>query len=346
MNFKEIIKDNCENHSSVSWWPKFAFHYTDVKNAVNILLAGRLYSRTNAEMLGIMKNDNASRQVIDMTMTEAAANVRFYFRPLTPTQYHNEGYKHPDLRYDQDEHANIPVPVFFVFDLDAVLNTPGVQFSETAQSGHGSPLCQTPEEFSRFNFDKIYSNGYDENWQDNFKFRHAEILCPNQFDIDPSLYAIVCRNDVDRLTLLNLLKNQSLSQYNRYKSKIKKLSHGNMFENNGLFITACQYHDNTLSISFSNTSGKTKHSRSMMKKNDIPSLRPIKGRLELLWLNQGVICYQAATEGQIDYLSCASLAFTNLPNIPGAETIQISFFLENDLMCCIEQSLADTDLIW
>ncbi len=86
MDYREIIKDNCENHSKVSWWPRFAFHYTDVKNAVSILSSRYLYSRTNAQKSGLMHNDNASRQVIDMTMTEAVANVRFYFRPLTPTQ--------------------------------------------------------------------------------------------------------------------------------------------------------------------------------------------------------------------------------------------------------------------
>ena len=87
MGYSEIIKENCEKHSSVSWWPKFAFHYTDVTNAVSILDTGYLYSRVNAERMKIMKNDNASRQVIDMTISEAAAHVRFYFRPLTPTQF-------------------------------------------------------------------------------------------------------------------------------------------------------------------------------------------------------------------------------------------------------------------
>ena len=36
MEYIDIIRDNSENHSPVSWWPKFAFHYTDVTNAVSI----------------------------------------------------------------------------------------------------------------------------------------------------------------------------------------------------------------------------------------------------------------------------------------------------------------------
>ena len=94
MSYLEVIQNNCEKHSPVSWWPRFAYHYTDITNVASILKSGYLYSRSNAKELGIMSNDNASRQVIDMTQTEAISCVRFYFRPLTPTQYYNEGYKH------------------------------------------------------------------------------------------------------------------------------------------------------------------------------------------------------------------------------------------------------------
>ena len=51
MTYKDIIRDNCENHSSVSWWPKFAFHYTDISNAISILHSGFLYSRASATIL-------------------------------------------------------------------------------------------------------------------------------------------------------------------------------------------------------------------------------------------------------------------------------------------------------
>ena len=65
MEYIDIIRDNSENRSPVSWWPKFAFHYTDVTNAVSILSSGFLYSRADATHLRVMKNDNASRQVTE-----------------------------------------------------------------------------------------------------------------------------------------------------------------------------------------------------------------------------------------------------------------------------------------
>lgn len=344
MDYRELIKANCEHHSSVPWWPKFAFHITDVKNVVSILSSGYLYSRTNAKKLGLMHNDNASRQVIDMTKTEAAAYVRFYFRPLTPTQYHNEGYKHPALRYKGDDQANIPIPVFFAFDLEKLLKMPGVQFSELAQSGYGSQLFKTAEDFSNFHFDKIYSKGYDENWKDTQKYRHAEILYPSQFEINSCLTAILCRNNVERSTLLNLLKYESNTLYGYYKPIIK-LCREDMYECNGLFINECQYHDNTVSISFSNTYKKVQHSRKEMSKQGLTTLPPIKARLELLWLNTKSLLYKTVTETQVDYLNPKSITFTNLPNVPKAKMLQIKFYFEDDLMCLLAQSLSEAELI-
>lgn len=42
MKYKEIISKNCAEKSAVKWWPKFAYHCTDVRNAVSIIA---LYKR-------------------------------------------------------------------------------------------------------------------------------------------------------------------------------------------------------------------------------------------------------------------------------------------------------------
>ena len=164
MDYKSIIQENRDNHSDVSWWPNYAYHYTDISNAVNILKSGKLYSRTNAKKLNLMNNDNASKKVIDITNASTIDSVRLYFRPLTPTQYYNEGFKHKSIRYDGDENANVPVPVFFVFDLEKVLSIPGIRFSEGSRAGAGAPLRSGIVEFSKLDFDKIYSDGYSDNY--------------------------------------------------------------------------------------------------------------------------------------------------------------------------------------
>lgn len=75
MTYDEVISNNCKYNAPVSWWPKYAFHYTDVTNAIGILKTGYLYSRYNAEKSHLMSNDNASRQVIDMTYSGAESTM-------------------------------------------------------------------------------------------------------------------------------------------------------------------------------------------------------------------------------------------------------------------------------
>ena len=102
-NYKDIISNNAEQYcGNYKWWAYNAFHYTNLDNAVNILKSGFLYSRSQSSKNNLMQNDNASRKVIDITDPVIVNYARFYFRPLTPTQYYNEGYKHPQLRYSDD----------------------------------------------------------------------------------------------------------------------------------------------------------------------------------------------------------------------------------------------------
>jgi hypothetical protein len=343
MGYYETICDNCLHHSPVSWWPKFAYHYTDVENAVSILNTGFLYSRANAQQLGLMRNDNASRQVIDMTQSEAISCIRFYFRPMTPTQYYNEGYKHPQLRYDDDENANMPVPVFFLFDLQKLLSIPGVQYSQLPQSGHGSELKSGPDDFAALPFDKIYSKGF-EGIEELKKYRHAEILHPNSMKIDQCLNTILCRNSLERITLLNMLKAQNHKNFLKYQGIIKVCKE-NMFENNGLFLTECRYHENMISISFSDCYAKQQYIRRMMSKNCVTELKPIKIRLVLDWLNSRGNVKRNVTETQIDYCHTRGITVHGIPNVQSAKILRIQVLLDRKPMCCIEQSIEKSELI-
>ena len=343
MSYSDIILDNRFHHSPVRWWPQFAFHYTDVTNAVSILDSGMLFSRSNAEHLGLMHNDNASRQVIDMTQAEAQSCVRFYFRPLTPTQYYNEGFKHIQLRYDDDENANTPVPIFFLFDLAKLLSLPGVRFSEQKQAGYGSTLLQGEDDFAKMNFDYIYSIG-PKNIGEMKPYRHAEILHQNSMPIDTCLRYIGCRNKVERLTLMNLLKRQNPKAFHKYKDKIYIIKE-NAFEYNGLYVTNCQYHDGVISISFSDTYEKKYYTRSQKAKNSVTDLKPVKIRIELDWLNSRGIIGHSATEVMRDYESTADMIYKKLPVYPTARFLRIQVFIEDKLMCCVEHALDDSELI-
>lgn len=345
MEYSDIIKINCEKHSNVPWWPKFAYHYTDVTNAVSILSSGFLYSRVNAERMKLMQNDNASRQVIDMTQTVAVANVRFYFRPLTPTQYYNEGFKHADLRYDNDKDANVPVPIFFLFNLEKLLKMKDIRFSEVAQSGYGDTLYSGIDEFQKLDFAKIYSNGYLTD-PELKKYRHAELLYPNAFEIEKEncIEAVLCRNNIEQTTLLNLLKEKDTKNYYKYKPIIK-VCRENMFENNGLYVDDCRYHAGKVSISFSKTYSKANYTIRQKSKNCIETLAPVDARAEFDWLHSRGILHHIETQFKLDYVETPSIAFNNLPDFKEARSIRIKLFLDDKLMCYIEQPLAEIELL-
>lgn len=340
MTYEEIIRNNIQHHSVVNWWPRYAYHFTDIENAVGILLEGMLYSRYDATKLNLMKNDNASLQVIDMTSSDVKTGVRFYFRPKTPTQYHNEGYKHPDLRYSGDRNANVPVPVFFTFDLAKLLNS-GVQFSETSQAGHGSTLCNTPEEFALFNFDQIYKDGYMENAEEEKRYRHAEIITEGPFEIDSCLEYILCRNEIEKITLLNLLRQKSVKTYDKYKNRIK-ISKKDMFEANGLYVTDCRYYHGVASITFSNTEAKRIYT-TRYKNSD---LRKLNAVADFLWVSarRGVLNRQSASF-QIDYEKPSIMKFKVSPPDDSAKSLYIILKIEGKLMCYMGQHLSEAALL-
>lgn len=343
MGFLEVIQDNCKNHCKVSWWPRFAFHYTDVTNAVSILSEGTLFSRTDAQRFHIMQNDNASRQVIDMTNSNVVSMVRFYFRPLTPTQYYNEGYKHPALRYDGDENANTPVPIFFLFDLASILSLPEVQFSETSQAGYGATVFSGEEAFKKLNFDAIYSTGWEDSKQYK-NYRHAEITHRGPLAIEPYLRTILCRNVQDRTTLLNLLRESDPFAYQKYRDIIKVYKN-DTFQNNGLCVESCIVHENTLSITFSDSYQKQKYMDRMKEKLNVNDIRPISVRIECRWFNTRRLIYQESFSVGLDYANPGNIVIRNMPVIPNTRELGIKVFFDDKLVCYQRQSVSDSEVI-
>lgn len=339
MTYEQVIKKNQELSRIISWWPKYAYHFTNISNAVSILTSGILYSREKVKKLGLMKNENASRQVIEMTNLKAKENVRFYFRPLNPTQYYNEGYKHELLRYERDGTcANIPVPVFFLFDLATLLEMEGVQFSEQSQAGHGSPLLSGINDFENLNFQKIYSYG-PMTTDDEKKYRHAEILYAGDFRIDSCLKAIVCRNDIEKRTLLNLLKSWETSVYHKYKGKIYS-NINDIFYKNGLFVENVTFFDDKITFRFSDTIEKRRYEKGKV----VP---PIDANAEFAWLGKkSKLVYSGEACFKVKYENPGRVSFVKLPRIESADTLRVKLYFEGSLMCFIEQSLKQSEVIF
>ena len=99
MNYRDIIKEQMKLlPNSRIWWPKYFYHFTDIRNALEIIDKGWIYARHKATESKLMHSDNASPSVILVSSSKIKDYARLYFRPKTPTQYHNEGYKPEEIR--------------------------------------------------------------------------------------------------------------------------------------------------------------------------------------------------------------------------------------------------------
>ena len=345
MTYQDVVNANQTLQiNSPTWWRSYAFHFTDVQNAVSILDSGYLYSRFDAKKMRLMKTENASTQVIKMTNPEVYSFVRFYFRPKTPTQYHNEGYKHIKLRYDGHPNANVPVPIFFLFDLVKLLDMPKTKFSGTALSGKTITSYKgSPEEFSQLPFERIYSNG-PMNDPSEVKNRHAEIVYPEKLEIQSCLQFLFCRNAVERDTLLNLLREKNPRAYQTYVGKIYVESrHDELFYNNGLFISNCHWFDGELYIELADTNARKKY---IINKN-VSNLEPVEFRGEFSWYKKDDLILQQSTYFPLDYMNPQNVKFKLGDKFKenGAVILKTKIFFDDKLVCYSTHSLHESEML-
>lgn len=193
------------------WWPACLFHCTDISNVVSILRQGEIVSRNRITSTGQLPTDIASPDVIAGTDPEWQNYVRLYFRPRTPTQYNNEGFR-PVGRRVLNSHC--PVPVYLIFDALAILSRSDCCFSDgnlgsthANVSGDVSFLKQIP-------FSLVYHvASFGPSKRDQIvHHRNAEVLVPLRMGLD-SLRYIGCRSDAEYATLLHLLPPRTRSRW-------------------------------------------------------------------------------------------------------------------------------------
>jgi hypothetical protein len=187
-------------------WPLHLYHFSDVNNVASILLSGRIYSRNRAEQLGVHSVEIASLDIIEGSPW-AHDLARFYFRPRTPTQFHNEGIRPPEQR---SKHSHCPVPVFLVFNAPKMLAREDVQISDGNLARQRFNVGTGIEFLRKLNFRAIY---HDASYPASMargerdeitRARCAEVLYPDEVDLS-DLEEVVCRTPAERQTLLTLL---------------------------------------------------------------------------------------------------------------------------------------------
>lgn len=185
------------------WWPDYLFHFTDVKNVVSILNEGFLLSRDELKRRDLGWEDAASTEIIERTDTYITDYVRFYFRPLTPTAYQNEGFR-PKPNLFQTAHC--PVPIYLLFDHRALITLEKTMFSNGSLARKNYAVFRSANDFRQLDFKKIYHNQWftEKDKQEIVNSRHAEVIHPKSVSLKYLRY-ICCRSQAEYETLRNLL---------------------------------------------------------------------------------------------------------------------------------------------
>lgn len=247
IEFLDNLADKSWLGSIRSRWVDFVFHYTDIRNAFEILENGKLLCRGALERESNMPVDNASEIVIANTEQLVKEYVRLYFRPKTPTQYTNEGVR---PQSEQRLKSHCPVPIFFLFDSKAILTKDDSKFSQGNLARLGiQSLCSTAGELKEFDFKKIYHTGSFSQAERNeiISHRNAEIVVPDELDLS-ALKFIACRSPAEKETLLNLLSNEA---FLKWSPKIFIDTKANLFERKWSFIQSVYLTSKFVRIDFS-----------------------------------------------------------------------------------------------
>ena len=224
-----------------------------------------------------------------------------------------------------------------------MLNDQRTRFSEKSLAGSGCEAYSSAEEFSKLDFEKIYSDGAMQD-KEIRKYRHAEIIFPEKYNIDDSLVYIVCRNSLEKEYLTTILYKKDKSTYEKYINRIYVSKRDNIFYCNGLFLDSCSYHDKQLSIVFSDAYKRGRYALKCMEKHNIEKLSAVDEQISLEWINNGHLLKRTVIESQVDYLN-GRYQNINLPDIEGAEYLNVKVCFENHVMCNVELPMMKNSIL-
>lgn len=176
------------------WWTYFLFTCLDIMTVVDTLKAGAL--RSQAKVSG---RSNSRRD----------ETVPLYFRPRTPETWAAEGIR----PLEQRRAGECALPVYLLFDLEAVICQQDVRFSA------GDPLVTkktyaTASAFGELPFEMIYHDSFvraDER-EEVMQSRRAQVIVPQQVGLE-SLQFIWCRSSAEYETLRSLLPEDVWKQW-------------------------------------------------------------------------------------------------------------------------------------
>ena len=204
---------------------------------VNVVKSGELLSRAQAKQSGNLRVDIAAPDIIDHTDAEWQDYVRLYFRPRTPTQYLNEGFR-PVSRLQLGAHC--PVPVYLLFDAYQVLSRQDSLFTEGNLAARRTAYAS----YRRFEQDAVRAD-LPRHWlepQEGAEDRvPSECGSPHSQRLDlRNVRHVLCRSQAEYETLLNLLP---LPARKRWADKVGVVPRLNLFHGKWSFVDQVELAD-------------------------------------------------------------------------------------------------------
>jgi hypothetical protein len=200
------------------WWPYFLFHFSDMQTVADTLKDGALLSpaaratfaerRFSAEQSSAWESAEKSRLGDSMTPHRRLKRnrwdntVRLYFRPRTPDLFSSEG---PRPVERQRPNTYCPLPVYLLFDLEAVICQSEARFSDGDVTDTGK-TSKAATAFRDLPFDLIYHDSWFQSDEKDEVMRHrrAQVIVPDKLALE-SLQYIWCRSPAEYETLRHLL---------------------------------------------------------------------------------------------------------------------------------------------
>ena len=203
-----------------------------------------LLGRAQAQRSGSLRVDIAAPDIIDRTGTEWQDYVRLYFRPRTPTQYRNEGFR-PVAKLELEAHC--PVPIYLLFDAYEILSRQDSLFTEGNLAAGTEPM-RSVVDLTRMPFELIYHDTrFEPQERSQIVFhRNAEVLIPQRLGIR-NVKLILCRSQAEYETLRNLLPQRA---WDRWAGKVGVVPRLNLFHGKWSFVEQVELSDESVQFRF------------------------------------------------------------------------------------------------
>lgn len=212
---RHIAKLRSENWLGARyWWPFFLFYFTDIHHVADMLQTEEILS------------PHASGGDFHSRWDKF---VRLHFRPRTPGLFRSEGFR-PANKVSDDY---CPIPVYLLFDLEAVICHPDSRFSE-GDPNRTNKTYKTPTNFRDLPFDLIYHDSWfmpDER-DEIMRCRESQVIIPDRMGLE-SLQLIWMRSPAEYETLRELLPGDV---WRKWRDKITARTDYHLFNRKWVYV--------------------------------------------------------------------------------------------------------------